>query len=88
MHIPPIPAVEDADPEIARLVQDEARRQYEKARLIPSENYVSVAVLEASGGLTLERAREVGGTGVDFISVGALTHSVKVFDLGLDLVEQ
>lgn len=43
------------------------------------------AVLEASGGLTLERAREVAETGVDFISVGALTHSVKVFDLGLDL---
>src|SRR5437763_887487 len=49
MHIPPIPAVENADPELARLVQDEARRQYEKARLIPSENYVSEAVLEASG---------------------------------------
>jgi len=41
--------------------------------------------LEASGGLTLERARSVAQTGVDFISVGALTHSVKVFDLGLDL---
>lgn len=45
------------------------------------------AVLEASGGLTLERAREVALTGVDFISVGALTHSVTVFDLGLDLDE-
>ena len=45
------------------------------------------ATLEASGGLTLERAREVAETGVDFISVGALTHSVKVFDLGLDLSE-
>jgi nicotinate-nucleotide pyrophosphorylase (carboxylating) len=43
------------------------------------------ALLEASGGLTLERARAVAETGVDFISVGALTHSVKVFDLGLDL---
>ena len=43
------------------------------------------ASLEASGGLTLERAREVAETGVDFISVGALTHSVTVFDLGLDL---
>jgi nicotinate-nucleotide pyrophosphorylase (carboxylating) len=43
------------------------------------------ATLEASGGLTIERAREVAETGVDFISVGALTHSVKVFDLGLDL---
>jgi len=46
------------------------------------------ATLEASGGLTFERAREVAETGVDFISVGALTHSVKVFDLGLDLQEQ
>ncbi len=43
--------------------------------------------LEASGGLTLERARSVAETGVDFISVGALTHSVKVFDLGMDLHE-
>ncbi|RNL81224.1 carboxylating nicotinate-nucleotide diphosphorylase [Nocardioides marmorisolisilvae] len=43
------------------------------------------AVLEASGGMTLERAREVAETGVDFISVGALTHSVKVLDLGMDL---
>ena len=46
------------------------------------------ASLEASGGLTLERARVVAETGVDYISVGALTHSVRVFDLGLDLVEQ
>ncbi len=43
------------------------------------------ATLEASGGLTLERARAVAETGVDFISVGALTHSVKALDLGLDL---
>lgn len=42
------------------------------------------ATLEASGGLTLDRARAVAETGVDFISVGALTHSVKVLDLGLD----
>lgn len=45
------------------------------------------ASLEASGGLTLERARVVAETGVDFISVGALTHSVTVFDLGFDLDE-
>ncbi len=43
------------------------------------------ATLEASGGLTHDRAREVAETGVDFISVGALTHSVKVFDIGMDL---
>jgi nicotinate-nucleotide pyrophosphorylase (carboxylating) len=43
------------------------------------------ATLEASGGLTLERARDVAATGVDFISVGALTHSVVVFDIGMDM---
>ena len=43
------------------------------------------ATLEASGGLTLDRARDVAETGVDFISVGALTHSVIVFDIGMDL---
>jgi nicotinate-nucleotide pyrophosphorylase (carboxylating) len=43
------------------------------------------ASLEASGGLTLDRARDVAQTGVDFISVGALTHSVIVFDIGMDL---
>lgn len=45
------------------------------------------ATLEASGGLTLERAAAVAATGVDFISVGALTHSVTVFDLGFDFLE-
>ena len=43
------------------------------------------ARLEASGGMTLDRAREVAETGVDFISVGALTHSAPVLDLGFDL---
>lgn len=42
-------------------------------------------VLEASGGITLERAPEIASTGVDFVSVGALTHSVRVFDIGMDL---
>ena len=41
--------------------------------------------LESSGGLRLENAREVAGTGVDYLSVGALTHSVRSLDLGLDL---
>lgn len=43
------------------------------------------AKLEASGGLTLERAAEVAATGVDFIAVGALTHSAKVMDIAMDL---
>jgi glycine hydroxymethyltransferase len=49
MHQPAIPHLTAADPEVARLVQAEARRQDEKIRLIPSENYVSPAVLEATG---------------------------------------
>ncbi|HSP37257.1 MAG TPA: carboxylating nicotinate-nucleotide diphosphorylase [Frankiaceae bacterium] len=42
--------------------------------------------LEASGGLSLDNAREVAETGVDYLAVGALTHSAPVLDLGLDLV--
>jgi glycine hydroxymethyltransferase len=49
MHQPPIPAIDSSDPQVGELIHDEARRQFEKMRLIPSENYVSVAVLEASG---------------------------------------
>ena len=40
---------------------------------------------EASGGLSLDVAREVAATGVDFLAVGALTHSAPVLDLGVDL---
>ena len=40
---------------------------------------------EASGGLSLSNARAVADTGVDFLAVGALTHSAPVLDLGLDL---
>jgi len=46
------------------------------------------AMLEASGGLTLDRAREVALTGVDYLAVGALTHSAPALDFGLDLRAQ
>jgi nicotinate-nucleotide pyrophosphorylase (carboxylating) len=42
------------------------------------------AKLEASGNVTLETVRGIAETGVDFISSGALTHSVKVFDVSFD----
>jgi nicotinate-nucleotide pyrophosphorylase (carboxylating) len=42
--------------------------------------------IEGTGGLTLERAREYGETGVDYLSVGALTHSSPILDVALDLV--
>jgi nicotinate-nucleotide pyrophosphorylase (carboxylating) len=44
--------------------------------------------LEASGGLRLETARAVAETGVDFVAVGALTHSSPALDLGLDLLAE
>ena len=44
------------------------------------------AVLEASGGITLETVRAIAETGVDIISVGALTHSAPAMNVGLDMV--
>jgi nicotinate-nucleotide pyrophosphorylase (carboxylating) len=41
-------------------------------------------VLEASGGLSLERAASVAATGVDYLAIGGLTHSAPVLDIGLD----
>jgi glycine hydroxymethyltransferase len=58
MHQPPVPNLDAEDPEIAELVHAEARRQYEKIRLIPSENYVSLAVLEASGSVLTNKYSE------------------------------
>jgi glycine hydroxymethyltransferase len=49
VHQPPIQHIANEDPEVAELINAEAQRQHDKIRLIPSENYVSVAVLEASG---------------------------------------
>lgn len=43
------------------------------------------AIVEASGGITLDTIADVAHTGVDVISVGALTHSVRALDLGLDI---
>ena len=46
------------------------------------------AKLEASGNVTLQTARKIAESGVDYISVGALTHSAKVFDVSFDILEQ
>lgn len=44
--------------------------------------------LESSGGLTLDRASAIAATGVDFLAIGALTHSAPALDLGMDLLER
>lgn len=59
-----------------------------EAVAVAAEHKISTGrdvLLEASGGLTLERAKSVADTGVHFISVGALTHSSPILDIGLDL---
>ncbi len=45
------------------------------------------AITEASGGITLENIEEIAATGVDIISIGALTHSAPSLDIGLDILE-
>ncbi len=55
------------------------RRAVAVARAVPGVR------VEASGGLTLARARRIASTGVDYLAVGALTHSAPALDLGLDL---
>ena len=46
------------------------------------------AKLEASGNVSLETVRRIAETGVDYISIGALTHSAKVFDVSFDYLRQ
>ncbi|WP_462185750.1 MULTISPECIES: serine hydroxymethyltransferase [unclassified Frankia] len=58
MHQPPIPHLAVADPELAGLVEAEATRQFSSIRLIASENYVSTAVLEASGSVLTNKYSE------------------------------
>lgn len=43
-------------------------------------------LIEASGGITLDKVKEIAEIGVDFISVGSLTHSVKALDLSLEII--
>ncbi|HKP56371.1 MAG TPA: serine hydroxymethyltransferase [Polyangiales bacterium] len=52
------PSLKQADPEIAQLIDDEGRRQHDKIRLIPSENYVSRSVLEATGSVLSNKYSE------------------------------
>jgi glycine hydroxymethyltransferase len=58
MHQPAIPHLAAADPDLAQLVENEAQRQFEKVRLIASENYVSTAVLEATGSVLTNKYSE------------------------------
>lgn len=54
------------------------------ARAVEMRGEASTPLLEASGGVNLDTVAGIAGTGVNFISVGAITHSVKALDLALD----
>jgi nicotinate-nucleotide pyrophosphorylase (carboxylating) len=65
----------------------ELARCVELVRAHPRGREGSVLV-EASGGVTLDTVGDVAATGADFVSVGALTHSAPILDIGLDLVAE
>ena len=87
MHQPAITELASADPEIAGLVEAEAKRQYEKIRLIASENYVSRAVLEATGTVLTNKYSEgyagkryyEGQQNIDPIETLAINRAKAVF---------
>ncbi|MEV5749487.1 serine hydroxymethyltransferase [Actinoallomurus sp. NPDC052308] len=58
MHQPPLSHLAATDPDVAGLIEAEARRQHDKIRLIASENYVSPAVLEATGSVLTNKYSE------------------------------
>jgi len=58
MHEPPLHHLTAEDPQLAELIEQEAQRQHDKLRMIPSENYVSSAVLEATGTLLTNKYSE------------------------------
>jgi nicotinate-nucleotide pyrophosphorylase (carboxylating) len=75
-----------AIPGIDTILLDNMSKE-ELARAVSMRHKIAPGILlEASGGVNLETIRGIAETGVDFISVGALTHSVRSIDLGLDLV--
>jgi nicotinate-nucleotide pyrophosphorylase (carboxylating) len=66
-----------------RLLLDNMAPNELRAAVAAREGAEGSATLEASGGVTLDNVREIAETGVDFISIGALTHSAPALDLSL-----
>jgi glycine hydroxymethyltransferase len=58
MHVPPLTNLVASDPQLAELIEAEAKRQHDKLRMIASENYVSAAVLEATGSVLTNKYSE------------------------------
>lgn len=58
MHVPSLSRLTATDPQLAAMIEDEAQRQHDTLRMIPSENYVSTAVLEATGSVLTNKYSE------------------------------
>ena len=93
-RVPPLPALGQVQVEVDRIDQIEPALAAGADRLLldnmdPAKLREAVALvakrvpLEASGGVTLETVRSIAETGVDYISVGALTHSAPALDVSL-----
>ena len=73
----------DLTPPLDRILLDNLSPETMRQAVALAAGRVS---LEASGGVTLERAAEIAATGVDYISVGALTHSAPALDINMKVV--
>src|SRR4051812_40674215 len=87
MHVPALKSLTTTDPQLAGLIEGEARRQHDKLRMIASENYVSTAVLEATGTVLTNKYSEgyagrryyEGQQFVDPIETLAITRAKDLF---------
>ena len=74
--------IEARDAAVDRVLLDNMTPEQVRAAVELLEGAVKV---EVTGGITLETIVAYADTGADFVSVGALTHSVPIFDIGLDM---
>ena len=73
------------DPDYIRKIKWWTSDEFEDKKVLEAVELIAGrAIVEASGGITLDSLKEVARTGVDVISVGALTHQINSLDIGLD----
>ena len=78
-------AAESKEKVVEVLCADAAALHVGQEVTVAGAGSLGLTKLEASGGITIERLPEIGRLGVDFVSSGALTHSVKAADISLDI---
>ena len=84
VHSPDVILLDNMQPAQVRQAVEQVRLA-EGARRVPAHDLARKICIEASGGITLANVREFAETGVDWISVGALTHSAPAVDLSFEI---